>query len=328
VSRPRCSWRPSGPRGWPVGARGRRLAFVASFAPGVVVAQLGAATLHSLAVLGLGVGLLVAAVGLRRLAEGRRRPPQVGNPTAMAGPRPRTIGLRRVRLRAGLLLAVAALILAARPARAQMMVTDLKAIAQAVTQVNQGLQQIQALRSQLTNQAAMLQHLGADVTGPLFQIDQQATSLLRNAQGLGYASTNLSTSLAAAYPTNLEGRSLSDISGLLTAWNVASRRTLQDALQAQNQVALGQPITTEAVRHAVAASQSVAGQTAAIQSTNQLLASLSSQLTQLQTLLIAEQRQTQTLALQQQALTAKAQADSAAGLAHRDPAPHFTADSL
>jgi len=234
--------------------------------------------------------------------------------------------------RSGLTLAFASILasftLTSPPARAQVMVTDLKAIAQAITQVNQGLQQIQALQSQLHNQAAMLQHLGVDVTGPLLQIDQQATSLLQGAQGLGYGSTNLSAALAAAYPSQLQGRSLSQISALLAAWNAASRQTLQEALQAQNQVALSQPATTKAVTGMLSASGAAAGQTSAIQSTNQLLATLSSQLTQLQTLLITEQRQAASLALQQQALTAKAQADSATTFKHADPVPHFTADTL
>jgi P-type conjugative transfer protein TrbJ len=218
--------------------------------------------------------------------------------------------------------------LASAPAHAQMAVVDLKAIQQAITQVNQGLQQIQALQAQVQNQAKMLEHLGTDVTGPLLQIDQQATSLLQHAQGVGYGSTNLSASLATAYPTSVQGQSLAQLSALLNSWNAASRQVLQESMQVQNQVALGQPATTAAVTGAVAASRGAPGQTAAIQSSNQLLATLSSQLTQLQTLLIAEQRQTQTLALQQQAITAKAQADSAAGLAVKKFVPAFSADTL
>jgi P-type conjugative transfer protein TrbJ len=234
----------------------------------------------------------------------------------------------RHRVRDFLAAAVVGAFLVGTPAQAQMAVVDVAAISKAITQVNQGLQQIQALQAQLTNQAAMLQHLGTDVTGPLLQIDQQATSLLQHAQGVGYSSTNVSSQLSTAYPTDVQGQSLAQITALLNAWNAASRQTLQESMQVQNQVAQGQPATTSAVTGAIAASKTAAGQTSAIQSTNQLLATLSSQLTQLQTLLIAEQRQAQTLALQQQAITAKAQADSATGLAHTNTAPAFTADSL
>jgi P-type conjugative transfer protein TrbJ len=61
------------------------------------------------------------------------------------------------------------------PAQAQLTVVDPAAIAQAVKQVSQQLQQIQELQAQLTNQAAMLQKLGTNVTGPLTSITSEAT---------------------------------------------------------------------------------------------------------------------------------------------------------
>ena len=77
----------------------------------------------------------------------------------------------------------------------------------------------------------------------------------------------------------------------------------------QNQIARGQPTTAAQVAQAVQASQGAAGQTAAIQATNQLLATVSAQLTQLQNLLITQARAEQTLAAQAQATQAAANAD-------------------
>ena len=51
-------------------------------------------------------------------------------------------------------------------AAAQQIVFDPRAVAQAVQQVRQGLAQIQQLQAQVTNQMAMLQKLGTDVTQP------------------------------------------------------------------------------------------------------------------------------------------------------------------
>jgi len=62
---------------------------------------------------------------------------------------------------------------------------------------------------------------------------------------------------------------------------------------------------------AVAASQGAAGQTAAIQATNQLLAALSSQLQGLQTILIAQARTQETILAQQQAGALAARAETA-----------------
>ena len=197
-----------------------------------------------------------------------------------------------------------------QPAQAQMTVIDPTAIAQAIKQVTQQLQQIQQLQAQLTNQVAMLQKLGTDVTGPLQSITSQATQLLQQAQGIGYNSQNLSQQYSQVYPANMQGMSFAQITQALTGWQTNSRQTLQQAMATQNQIVQAQPVTAKAVNGAVAASQGAAGQTAAIQATNQLLAALSTQLTQLQNILITQGRAEQTAAAQAQAAQAAGAAES------------------
>jgi len=217
-------------------------------------------------------------------------------------------------MRKGLAAAMAAVVSAGvlagnpEPARAQLTVVDPAAIAQAVKQVSQQLQQIQQLQAQLTNQAAMLQKLGTNVTGPLASITSQATQLLQQAQGIGYNSQNIAQQYQQLYPANMQGMSFAQISQALASWQTNSRQTLQQAMAAQNQIVQAQPATAAAVNGAVTASQGAAGQTAAIQATNQLLAALSTQLTQLQNILITQARAEQTA-------TAQAQAAQAAGAA-------------
>ena len=208
-------------------------------------------------------------------------------------------------------LAVGLLVAAPPPAaQAQMAVIDLKAILQAEQQVSQGLTQIQRLESQLSNQAAMLQHLQTDITGPIAQITGQATAILQQAQGIGYGAQNVAQQYAALYPTTMPGASLASTQASLATWRQNNALALQDALQMQNQIAQGQPITSAQVASAVSASQGAAGQTAAIQASNQLLATVSAQLTQLQNLLITQARAEQTLAAQAQASQASGAADS------------------
>lgn len=214
-----------------------------------------------------------------------------------------------------------ALIFAAPPpfAQAQMVVVDPRAIAQAIRQVSQQLQQIQQLQAQLTNQAAMLQKLGTDVTGPLQSITSQATGLLQQAQGIGYNSQNVAQQFDQVYPATMQGMGFGQIIQALAGWQTNSRQTLQQAMATQNQIVQAQPATANAVNGAVAASQSAAGQTAAIQATNQLLASLSTQLTQLQTILITQGRAEQTAAVQAQA--ARAAGDAEHQRVFHGPAP-------
>lgn len=195
------------------------------------------------------------------------------------------------------------------PARAQVTVYDPAAVAQAIKQVSQGLEQIQALRDQLTQQAQMVAKLGIDVTGPLGRIAADATALLKQAQGVGYQALDLSKSFAELYPRDLSGLSPKELAAKLAAWNLASRQTLQEAMTVQNQIARAQPATADAVRAAVSASQGASGQTAAVQATNQLLAVLSSQFSQLQTLLITQARQGETLEAERRAIIDKAETD-------------------
>ena len=142
-----------------------------------------------------------------------------------------------------------ALVLAAPPpaAQAQVAVIDLKAILQAEQQVSQGLTQIQRLESQLTNQAAMLQHLETDITGPIAQITGQATAILQQAQGIGYNAQNVAQLYAALYPTTMPGATLASTQASLATWRQNNALALQDALQMQNQIAQGQPITSAQV---------------------------------------------------------------------------------
>jgi P-type conjugative transfer protein TrbJ len=193
--------------------------------------------------------------------------------------------------------------------RAQMTVYDPTGLAQMIKQVQQGLQQVQALQSQLTQQARMLQGLGVDVTGPLRDIAGQATSLLQQARGLGYQAASISQGFSDLYPSDLSGLSPKDLAARLAAWSQNSRQTLQEAMQVQNQIVQAQATTAGAVGAAVGASQSAAGQTAAVQATNQLLAVLSTQLTQLQTLLITQARQTETWEAERRGLVTKSEAD-------------------
>jgi P-type conjugative transfer protein TrbJ len=206
----------------------------------------------------------------------------------------------------------ASLLLAAQPpvAQAQVAVIDLKAILQAEQQVSQGLTQIQRLESQLSNQAAMLQHLQTDITGPIAQITGQATAILQQAQGIGYNAQSVAQQYASLYPTTMPGASLASTQASLATWRQNNALALQDALRMQNQIAQGQPTTSAQVASAVSASQGAAGQTAAIQASNQLLATVSAQLTQLQNLLITQARAEQTLAAQAAASQAAGAADS------------------
>lgn len=224
-------------------------------------------------------------------------------------------------------VAVAALAcVVAAPASAQFTVFDPTNYAQtlitaknSIEQVSHALTQIQQLQSQLQNQVLMLQGLKTDITGPIAQITGQATAILQQAQGLGYTGQNIAQQFASLYPSSMAGASFASTQASYAAWRQENAGALQQALEMQNRIAQGQPTTAAQVAAAVQASQGAPGQTAALQATNQLLATVSAQLTQLQNLLITQARAEQTLTAQMQAAQAAGQADSTRAWTYTPP---------
>ena len=204
-------------------------------------------------------------------------------------------------------------------AQAQLAVFDATAYPQVLKQVAQGLQQLQTLQQQLQREEAMLARLPVDVTPPLAAIDQQAVAWLKSAEGIGYTSGDVAQSFQTAYPAASQLLTLQQTSAGLADWQARTRATLQEAMAAQGLVAQTQITTAGAVKDAVSASQAAPGQTAALQATNQLLATVSTQLAQLQVLMMTTARASQSAAAEQAAGTAVALSESSRALQYTPP---------
>ncbi|WP_158912762.1 conjugal transfer protein TrbJ [Caulobacter sp. S45] len=215
-------------------------------------------------------------------------------------------------------------LIAAPNAHAQLTVYDPATYGQMLSQVSNSLKQISQMETQITQAESMLASIPGDVTGPFLQIRNQALQIMQQAQGLGYQTANLASGFNTAYPTSMTGQSATQINAALADWQARTRQTLQDAMAMQNQVVAGQATTSSAVSSAVTLSQAAGGQTAAVQATNQLLATVSTQLTQLQNLLMTTARAAQTAQAEQQAQTAAAQAESTRALTYTAPASRIT----
>jgi P-type conjugative transfer protein TrbJ len=218
-------------------------------------------------------------------------------------------GSKTLKLRAALAAAALAAVTVTASNADAMIVYDPSAVAQAVKQVEQGVQQIEQLKSQLQAQMNMLQSIGTNAASVLPSINSELGSILTSASGIGYTASDVQSLLSSVYPnaSAIQGLSPTDLTNALQVWHSATDASLQTALRTQQQIAQAQPTTQAAIQGALAASQSAPGQTTAIQATNQLLATVSAQLTQLQAILTTQARAAE-LAQQQ------AQADSAAAL--------------
>lgn len=185
-------------------------------------------------------------------------------------------------------------------------------VAEQLAQLRQGLQQLEQLKQQVSNQQAMIAKLGSNISPELGGIVQDATSVMKSAQGIGYSAKNVTGQLDQLYPKSM---SVDQILSATQNWQNASQQTRIEAMNAQNAIVDSQGRTQNAVNGAVNASQNAAGQTAAVQATNQLLAALSTQLTGLQTLLLTQMRAAQTLEAQNAGIKTAADARMTAGTA-------------
>lgn len=198
-------------------------------------------------------------------------------------------------------VAFAAASAASTGAHAMLPVVDAGAIAQAVKQVSQGVEEINHLKAQVDAQMNMLKSIGPNYASILPSMNSDLASILSSASGIGYSASDVQTLLQSAYPDapTIAGLSPSDLTNALQAWHNTTNQSLQTALQTQQKIAQAQPAMQTAVVNALTASQSASGQTSAIQATNQLLATVSAQLTQLQAILTTQARTAELIEQQQ-----------------------------
>jgi P-type conjugative transfer protein TrbJ len=220
-------------------------------------------------------------------------------------------------------IAFAAAFTAATGAQAMLPVVDTSAIAEAVKQVQQGVQQIESLQAQVTAQTNMLKSIGSNYASILPSMNSDLASILSTASGIGYGATDVQSLLDSIYPnaSTIAGLSPTDLSNALQAWHNTTSQSLQTALQTQQKIAQAQPSMQSAVTSALGASQSASGQTSAIQATNQLLATVSAQLTQLQAILTTQARAVELAQQQQQSDSAAAETSLETTAQQFDAAP-------
>jgi P-type conjugative transfer protein TrbJ len=180
------------------------------------------------------------------------------------------------------------------PAGAQFgmdIVYDPSAYGQLITQVSYQVQQLDELIQQVQQGQTMLQSLGTDITPGLANLIQQSQSLLQSLNGISATGASLTSLLNSEYPTDFS--SVTDPSQLISQMaqmQTQVRSAMENSASLQSQVAQNQPQIAAAVQSGVTASNSAVGPTAALQATNQLLAALSTQLADLQNLLISHFR--------------------------------------
>lgn len=143
---------------------------------------------------------------------------------------------------------------------------------------------------QINNQLKMIESLGFDASGDLSQILSQTTAVLNQVEGMTYNVGQISEQFANAYPENMDGMTYDDLVSLKDSVLIQTRDAQKHAMELQASVAGSIPQTQTTVDALVAESNAAPGTTAAVQANTQLLATLSTQISQMQTLLMAQTR--------------------------------------
>ncbi|HTK35536.1 MAG TPA: Ig-like domain-containing protein [Caulobacteraceae bacterium] len=163
-------------------------------------------------------------------------------------------------------------------------------IGQQALQIQNQLSAIASLQGQVAAAQKQLLSLGSDSTSTALQaVNGQLAGVLQQASSIGFNTLSAGQAFATAYPSTATtaGFNGGQLASALGAWQSNTALALQNSVEIQNQIARQQGLVTGAIQNAVTASNAAAGSTAASQATNQILAAVSTQLTQLQDILIA-----------------------------------------
>ncbi|MCA0368997.1 MAG: conjugal transfer protein TrbJ [Proteobacteria bacterium] len=213
----------------------------------------------------------------------------------------------------------AACLFAATPVPAQQVVFDPR------NHVENALQAARQLES-LANEARSLAASPYSHLTQSSQSLQDMAELARTARGLASSVSGLEQQFRTLYPDDLSGADMMRLLEQGEARTANARRTAEDLARTAAELERLEQGRAGRLRGALSASEAATGQTAAVQSTNQLLAVLAEDMAALRTLMLAQSR----LLAEQTARDAadRASGDAArrqrwAGVAVRPAAPRF-----
>lgn len=152
------------------------------------------------------------------------------------------------------------------------------------------LEQIRNQVKELENQTRMLASLNYDSTGDIRQIVESTRSLINQTQGIAYNIGSINGQFEDLYPSQYDSAGFDELESQRIEWLDQTRESQRHAMAVQAQVSENIPRTHAEVDALVSRSNGAQGQTAAVQATNQLLGTVSAQISELQILLMTQTR--------------------------------------
>ena len=208
------------------------------------------------------------------------------------------------------LVIVASIVLAsiapAPTASAQMTVIDPANLAQSIMQVSHMINQIKNQVQQIEQATAMLRQNPLQLSPELSDSISEARSLFQSVQGIAFEANELGEDLRTLYPETWEEFDLGQVLGQSDQWMTESRQSIERAMEAEARAMEAIERVRGRTDRALQSSSNAEGQTGAIQATNQLLGIQTSQLAEMQLLLIAQGRALETERMERLAREARA----------------------
>jgi conjugal transfer/entry exclusion protein len=191
------------------------------------------------------------------------------------------------RMLMGLLAAAPAFLMLPQVGDAQTIVFDPAIYAKNIQQVAQDYQMLQYMQQQLEQEEAMLARLNIDLLPQLSASENQLAEIVAPLANLA---NNVEAAINAAYPLDYENLSPDQVLAIQQQWTQDQRNNLVNNSQLEDQVVQQMPAISNQVGQLVGASNSAPGATSAVEAGNQIIATLASQLQQLEALEAGDQR--------------------------------------
>ena len=156
-----------------------------------------------------------------------------------------------------------------------------------IQQVQQDIQMLQIMQQQLQREEMMLASININIFP---QLDASMNQLQAIIEQPAYLAANVQAVISTDYPLEYASLSNTQVLSLQQQWQQNQRSALVENRQIQNQIVAQMPATSSQVGQLVAASNSAPGATSALQAGNQIVATLASQLQELEALEAGNQR--------------------------------------
>jgi P-type conjugative transfer protein TrbJ len=177
-----------------------------------------------------------------------------------------------------------------KPAQAQQIVFDPKSYAESALHTAHQLESLSNEARMLANQARQLAASPYSHLAETSQTLRDIGDLARSIRGIAANTTQLESQFEQLYPTAVRGLDPRQALQQAQARNINARDTAQDLARAAAELERLSQSRTDRLQGAVSASERATGQTAAIQSSTQVLAVLAEDLGSMRTILLAQSR--------------------------------------